>query len=209
MFREPRQAKLGGMRVTRPTDEELMREACAGDREAFGTLVDRLWLNAVRYCLTRCRDRDLAQDLAQEGFLRLYTYRGRYQPKAGVWALLSRILNNLLVDHSRRTRTQANTLAEVADRLPFLDERASPAHVLESREEIAILYRALQALSPVHRQLVVYRELQGLTYKEMAEVTGISFDSVRVELHRARRRLEQELRGYAHAAKEAGERGVR
>lgn len=184
-----------------------MQLSATGDREAFGILVQRLWWPAVRYCLKLSRDHEQAQDLAQEGFIRLYLLRHRYQPTTPVRRILFRILDNLAIDYSRRSRARSAATRKVAD--SFGGTVKSPADDYEVKQDLLTVYQALQGLNEQQRRLIVLREFHGLSYRELAAATGLSLDSVRVQLHRARRRLQEALRSQPDAMREETGCGVR
>lgn len=131
-------------------------------------------------------DPDTAADVAQEAFIRLWTHREDVdEARAGAWLL--RVTRNLAIDHFRRVRRQAcDGEAEpdtLADDEPLPDEQA------EQAAAAARVHAALDGLREPFKSLLVLREMQDLTYEEIAEVLDLPMTSVKVYLHRARKML--------------------
>jgi RNA polymerase sigma-70 factor (ECF subfamily) len=173
------------------SDEELLRLSAEGDVDAYGTLVHRLWLPAMGFCLKRCSDADDAQDIVQEAFIKLYLRRVQYRACRRVKALLFRILENLCTDYGRRRNSYQRAIRKVAEGLvASLQSRDEWApHSLDLAEQL----EALNSLTGTQRTVYLLRELEGLSYREISEVTGFSMQKVRVALHRARSKVAQSV----------------
>lgn len=174
-------------------DGELMRRTVAGDRDAFARLVDRHKDALVSYLarLTGCRDR--AQDLAQETFLRLYQRADRYEDRGAFKAFVYRIATNLVRSEARRER-RFRLLR------PFLKEKdgqpPEAAHRVLRDEAHRKLAEAVTRLPLGYRVPLVLHEIEGWPYHEIAEQLDCRVGTVKSRIHRARRRLKDELAPY-------------
>jgi len=149
------------------------------------------------YLLGRRED---AEDVTQEVLVRLWQYRDRIDP-ARTQAWVAQVTRNLVIDFSRRRRLRTAVFAENADA-----EAASVAVSSEARPDRATLNGelrealecAIARLDEPYRTILVMREIQDFAYNEIAEMLGMPLGTVKVYLHRARRRVRETLRTGAH-----------
>jgi RNA polymerase sigma-70 factor (ECF subfamily) len=135
-----------------------------------------------------------AEDVVQEAYLRAYKFFDRFHGGDGRGWLLAIVRNTC---YTWLTRNRPGELATSLDEEIHgeADPAASPEHVLEQRESIQMLRQALEKLPPEFREVIVLRELEGLSYKDIAGIAGVPLGTVMSRLARARKRLEQELAG--------------
>jgi len=186
----------------------LVERARTGDRRAFDDLA-RLHKDRIfNYLLRMVGDRSEAEDLAQEAFLRAFRALHRFRGGAAFPTWLYRIASNLAVDALRRRRREAarsvsleepigTDEGDVSRELP--DPLPDPPQRAEQAELQAEVQRAIAALSPKLREAVVMFDIQGLTYEEIAEVTGVPLGTVKSRLFNARSQLRDRLRTYVQA----------
>jgi RNA polymerase sigma-70 factor, ECF subfamily len=174
-------------------EAELMQRLQGGDREAFVALVERHKDAVVSYLARLCGNRDRAEDLAQETFLRLFRSAAGYSERGLLKAYLFRIATNLLRSEERRER-RYRLLA------PFLRnseavEPAAPDGLLrqEVRREVTL---ALAALPLRYRVPLVLYEIEGWPYLEIARQLALSEGTVKSRIHRGRERLRRKLASY-------------
>src|SRR5262249_8672549 len=137
-------------------------------------------------------DRQAAEDLLQETFLRVFVRRQTYRPTAAFRTWLFTIARNLLIDRFRQA--SGNREANDAGALETLPAPiASPLERAEARELAPRLAAAVQQLPPSQREILLLSRFAGLNHDEVAAVTGASPEAVRVALHRALRRLRAQL----------------
>jgi len=185
-------------------DEELMLELQQGRDEAFNEIVKRYKDYSVRFCYRFVRDFELSEDISQEGFIRLYKYRYKYQITAKFITLLSKILMNLCLDEFRKKKSYS--MLEL-DALPEGGMDNLSAHNLLSDEnspdpeqEYYIkelgnkIKQILNTLSPRYRTVLILRQFHGYSYKEIAEIMGASLNEVKIWIHRARNQLKQKFK---------------
>ncbi len=186
------------MSAAATTETELIRRSQQGDEQAFGDLVRSYYRLVVSVAYRLCNDPDLAQDVAQETFVKAWRALPRFRPKneksTGLRAWLCRIAVNTTVDEMRRQRP----VTEV-EKIP-LAGGVRPADVLDRAEEIAAVRRAVARLPEHSRAALILREYEGLSYQEIAEALNIPIGTVMSRLNYARQRLREELEHYLMAS---------
>lgn len=170
------------------SDEALVSAVAAGDMAALGELVQRHQERVVRLARRITGDAELAEDVAQESFLRVYRAAKRYKPSARFTTWLHRIVVNLCWDHRRGWRRVATEPHDRPD-----DPRREPPEGLARSEMRAVVRRAVGALPPRQRVAVVLHRFEGCSMREIAAITGWSESAIESCLVRAYRRLRQEL----------------
>lgn len=176
-----------------PSDADLMQQVRGGDREAFAALVDRHKDAVVNYLARLTGDRDRAEDLAQESFLRLWRSAASYAELGYLRAFLFRIATNLVRSEERREKRFRLLL-------PFLrwrdhDEPAARSGLLlqELHREVA---EAVAALPLRYRVPLVLHEIEGWSYADIARELGCREGTVKSRIHRGRQHLRQTLQPY-------------
>jgi len=169
-------------------DARFVELARAGDLAAFERLVERHRAIVVRVA-GRIVGPDAAEDVAQDAFLRAFHRLPRFRADAPFRAWLLRIAQNAALDALARSRRDpAPAVADDDSAVADAAERR-PAESLAARERRDRLAGKLRQLRGEHRVVLVLRDLEGLSYEEIADVTGTPLGSVKGRLHRARREL--------------------
>jgi RNA polymerase sigma-70 factor (ECF subfamily) len=195
------------MRSPAPTASELsdadaVARARNGDHEAFRVLVERYQGRAYRLALRVLGDPDQARDAVQDGFLKAYSSLGRFEGRSGFYTWLYRLIFNLCIDMKRRDRSGRHVewddevAREVASESPGGNparDLAEPATELERGQVREALARAIEALPEEGRRTLLLREVDGLSYGEIARTLGIPKGTVMSRLHHARRRVREML----------------
>jgi RNA polymerase sigma-70 factor (ECF subfamily) len=186
-----------------PTDEELMLEVVKGNAEAFASLVGRFEKPLVSYFFRLGWDRHLAEDCAQEVFLRLYRSRADYEPKALLRTFLFRIARNLWIDHVRSKKSEGKVLslsqplgsdAEGDSLQANLEGEAPKPSAQMRREDIRReIEEALSFLPEDQRSVFLLCEVDGMKYGDVAEILGIPVGTVKSRMHTAVERLRARL----------------
>lgn len=174
------------------SDAELARQALAGSQTAYGELVSRYAPRAIGIACRLVRDRAVAEELAQDAFVKAFAHLHTYDTARPFAVWFFRILHNVAVDHLRRRRVEAVSLdARLSEGHPdpVADTSTPPDAELERRDLAAALDAALSRLRPEFRTAVVLRYQQGLSVEEVAEVLGIPIGTAKTHLHRARKEL--------------------
>ncbi len=197
-------------------DLALVERAKAGDREAFRTLVVRTQRRVYAVALGIVKDRDLAWDVSQEAFVRVHQHLHEFKGESTFSTWVMRIGAHLAIDAVRRERVSSK---EDLDDVRDADvERGGegilatalgndPQKNLLRRELAGKMADALAQLPEKHRAILVLREVEGLSYEELAEQLGIHKGTVMSRLFHARKKMQGILREYAGLASGAGEGG--
>jgi len=184
-----------------PSDSDVIARARKGDHEAFRVLVERYQERAYRLALRVLRDEEAARDVVQEGFLKVYRSLDKFEGRSSFYTWLYRVVMNLCLDAKRRDRSGRH--AEWDETAPMeIDpggadavsaparERSSPSAALERAELQGVVADAIEQLPDDARQTLVLREIEGLSYAEIAECLGVPKGTVMSRLHNARKRVK-------------------
>lgn len=196
-------------------DLALVTSAKGGDAAAFRTLVVRYQRKVYAVALGIVKDPDLAWDVAQEAFVRVHQHLGEFKGDSAFSTWLFRIATHLAIDSVRRERTSARDDLEEADEAALADGSegilatalgTNPQESALRRELADKMSEALSQLPEKHRTILVLREVEGLSYEELAERLQIHKGTVMSRLFHARRKMQALLRRYAGLeAKDRGE----
>jgi RNA polymerase sigma-70 factor, ECF subfamily len=179
-------------------DERLVDEALAGDRDAFGALVMRHQRGLVNYIFRLIGSRDLAMDLAQEVFMKVYVSLDSFDPRYRFTTWLYRIASNSAIDHLRRKQPRTLSLSgptaeEDAAPPALAGNDPTPDDMLRLRELEARLDAAITELPMSYRQLILLRHRQHCRYDEIARITRLPLGTVKNRIFRAREILRAQL----------------
>ena len=179
--------------LTPPDDAKLVQQTLAGDDSAFETLVQR-----HRAVVTRVAARIVgvseADDVTQDTFLRAYNRLGQFRGEAPFLSWLLRIANTVALNALARRRSAEPALSAEEEQDGKPAPNRTPADALEERERRERLTTKLRLIQPAHRVVLVLRDLEGLSYEEIALVTDSPLGSVKGRLFRGRRELIEILR---------------
>lgn len=182
---------------------ELVRRAQAGERAAFRQLVDLHQRRVYQLALSIVRSHEDAMDVVQETFIRVHQNLPRFKGDAAFFTWVYRIARNAAIDHQRRERrvdtveVDENTLTdEGAQHDPLAIDSPSPLKAALRGELADVLARALSSLSEAHRTILVLREVDGLSYEELAQTLAIPKGTVMSRLFHARQRMQVLLADY-------------
>jgi RNA polymerase sigma-70 factor (ECF subfamily) len=173
------------------TELELITQAQQGDRRAFGELVRRHRKGAVNVVYRMCGDANLAEDAAQEAFIRAWQHLPSYRPRSPFRNWVYRIATNAALDLLRRERETVDV-----DTLSLASSDKGPEAMVERGERGKRVQQALLALPPASRAVLVLREYEGLSYREIADTLDIPIGTVMSRLNYARHRLRESLAPY-------------
>ena len=183
-------------------DRALIAQAQAGDMGAFRRLVERNERRAFAVAFALLRDENDAREIVQEAFLRAFKSLDGFKGTSAFFTWLYRIITNLSIDLKRKPGRQVLDLDESrlsADEalvdFPALGHSSgtNPADDVRRTEIAGRLQAALDALPPYHRAVIVLREVEGMSYEEMAQVMGVSKGTIMSRLFHARQKLQRAL----------------
>lgn len=170
------------------SDEALAARAAAGDATAFDALVRAHTGRMYRVAVRVCGDPAEAEDVVQDAWIAAWRALPRFRAEAKVSTWLYRVVTNAALAHLRRRRPVASL-----DGVEVVDARPTPEATTLLAERAAAVHRAIASLEPTQRVPLVLRELEGLSYPEVAEVLGVEVSVLHRRLHRARVALMAKL----------------
>lgn len=183
------------------TDPELLERVRNGEREAYRPLVERHQASLFRMAYARVRDEEDARDIVQGAFIKAWTHLDGFRQEASFLTWMRRIVENLCTDHARKkirrkTGSYDDAVATRDEDGTILDghQTDDPAKALHNRRIRERIGAALDQLSEEQRQILLLREIDGLSYKEIAEHIGIPEGTVMSRLFYARKRIQGLLR---------------
>lgn len=177
------------------TVDELVRAAAGGDEDAFAQLVALHEKKVYNLALRMCGNPEDAWDAAQEAFLSAWRGLPAFRGEAGFSTWLYRLTSNAAIDQLRRTRRQRgeSSLDDEALGIDAIDRTPSPQERAEESELRGAVTAGLARLSDSHRQALVLREVQELSYEEIASVLEVDLGTVKSRISRARSALRKIL----------------
>ncbi|MER1967909.1 sigma-70 family RNA polymerase sigma factor [Castellaniella sp. GW247-6E4] len=174
-------------------DIQYAARAGAGDTHAYAWLVGRHQAAVHRYLVRLTGAPDAARDLTQDTFLRAFQAIGTWRPEAKFRTWLFRIAHNLALDYLRRAR-QWRRFVPLDDGLEVPDPAPGPAARLEATRDAQRLEAALAALPPAHREILLLREIEQMSYEDIARMLDLNLGTVRSRIARGRAALLAILR---------------
>ena len=185
------------------TDQEVVAQARDGREAAYRELIRRYERPVFSLVLRMVRDRQLAEDLSQETFIKALNAIGSYRPEYKFSSWIFKIANNAAIDHLRRRELDtlsldgaphAATPEEIeATALQVGDKGETPLEELEARELGSAIERAIAQLRPEYRACILLRHVEGLAYEEIAQSLDLPLGTVKTYIHRARHELRDLL----------------
>jgi RNA polymerase sigma-70 factor (ECF subfamily) len=182
----------------------LVAKARAGDRQAYRVLVERYQQRVYAIAYQVLKNQADAEDVAQEAFVKAFLSLKSFRGESSFFTWLYRITHHMALDYRRslmRRKSEPITQEmkkEDAVGVQLVTEKPSddPGQVFSDKELAVRLKKALEKISEEHRSVVVLREVDGLSYEEIAEATGVSKGTVMSRLFYARKKLQEALADY-------------
>lgn len=182
--------------MDRDSDEALVRRARDGDYAAFERLYERHRTLVYRFAYQMAPRRDDAEDIVQEAFVRAYQNLDRYRDEAKFTTWLLRIVTNLCTDQARMAqRRGALEQQEATGSLTWMTtvDNEDPIHNLELEGLRDSIRRALAALPPHHRSVIILRDIEEREYPDIAAILGCTIGGAKLRVLRARRALKDRI----------------
>jgi RNA polymerase sigma-70 factor (ECF subfamily) len=176
------------------SDDALLAAARAGQRPALETLLERYQERVFGFGLRMCGDSEDAKDVLQDTLLAAARTIGDFRSDSSVSTWLYTIARSFCIKRRRRSKfAPADQLSLDRDTLGVPSSMPGPDELASHGEVKRALARALEALDPASREVLILRDIEGLTAPEVAKVTGASVDAIKSRLHRARMVLRDRL----------------
>jgi len=185
------------------TDQEVVLLARGGQERAYRELVRRYERPIFSLLYRMVRDRELAEDLSQETFVKALNAIESYRPEYKFSSWLFKIANNAAIDHLRRRELDTLSLegsphavppdAMEATALQIGDRAENPLDIVEAKELGGEIERAIAQLRPEYRACILLRHVDGRAYEEIAEMLDLPLGTVKTYIHRARNELRRLL----------------
>jgi len=191
------------LHLTNLPDADIAALAKQGRESAFRELVRRYERPVFSLIYRMVRDREIAEDLAQDTFIKVLNNIDRYRPEFKLSSWLFKIANNVAIDHLRKRQLEtvsmegsphAATAAEVeATSFEIAADQESPLDEMEARELGSSIERAIAGLRPEYRSCIMLRHVEGRSYEEIAAILDLPLGTVKTYIHRARHELRDAL----------------
>jgi RNA polymerase sigma-70 factor, ECF subfamily len=189
--------------TTAPSDRDLVRRAAAGNEKAYRLLLARYQRPVFSLIYRMVRNRETAEDLAQETFVKVFNQIDRYDPKYKFSSWIFKIANNLTIDHLRKREVDTVSMhgsayaetddEESASRIVAVSEAETPEEEFEARELGGHIEEAIGSLRAEYRTAVILRHVEGRPYDDIAEIMDVPLGTVKTYIHRARAELREQL----------------
>jgi RNA polymerase sigma-70 factor (ECF subfamily) len=178
------------------TPDSLIEQCLTGDQAAWETVVRQNWRKVFNVAYKFVGKHDEAEDLTQDIFLKIFKALATFDRRANFQTWIISISRNLCIDHYRSVRKERQTIARDVDATnlqPASAERG-PHAIAEHQDLRAMLRQALETLPPALRTAVVLRDLQELSYQEIADRLGLPEGTVKSRINRGRIELARQIR---------------
>ena len=181
------------------TADSQSEEHANNPPQTFTDIFDAYKRPIYNYLLRMTQDLTVAEDLTQETFIRVNDGLSGFRGEASLATWVYRIATNVSLDHVRRRSTAQDTMTRSLDEVEtdpemLVDDKAASPEQLAARSEMSSCVQDLiEQLPPDYRAALVLHDFQGMTNGEIAEVLDVSLDTVKIRLHRARKKLRAAL----------------
>ena len=177
-------------------DAELVLKFKGGEESAFESLVRKYMKDAYTFCLHLTHDAQEAEELSQRGFVSAYRALRGFRGESSFKSWLYRIFINLYRDHLRRTRRAEARLETVKEDVERRQAEQAGESSMHASELADVVKEKVELLPDRQREVLVLHLYQGLSYLEIGQALGCTYDDVKMNLSLARRRLKQEMKDY-------------
>lgn len=195
-----------GRQAEADIDAKIVNRCKRGDKAAFAELMERYQRKVYSIALGMVKNQEDAMDITQDAFVKVHRYLGNFQGTSSFYTWLYRIVFNLSIDHMRRSGKRTNTeyderfgnQHEEQDVSHFMANRndLNPSKVIGRKELADRIQEAMLELPPYHQAVIIMREIEGLSYTEMAKIMKVSKGTIMSRLHHARQKLRRALEPY-------------
>jgi len=181
--------------VSTLTTDALIERCLQGDQAAWAQIVRQYWRKVFNIAYRFVGRHDEAEDLTQDVFLKIFKALRTFDRRANFQTWLVSVSRNLCIDHYRSVRKEREAIDRDVDPVDLAPPAgtASPYSALEARDRRSILQRGLSELAPTLKQAVLMRDLQELSYQEIADKLGLPEGTVKSRINRGRTELARQI----------------
>ena len=172
-------------------DEQAVKMVLAGHTQAYGALVQRYWKLALAMAYSRCQNAEIAEDIAQDSFIKAYTNLSTLRNPSQFAGWLNKIIHRECINYHRNLQNQALVSPQLSGQLNSLYVPKSNPGL--SRQQVDLVHQAIRKLPEHMQNVIIMRFVGGLPLKEIAQQIEIKYGTVRVWLHRAYQLLKEDL----------------
>ena len=194
---------MNALDLIHSTDHDLVAFARSGSEKAYRELLGRYQRPVFSLVYRMVRDRELAEDLAQDTFVKVFNHLDSYNPKYKFSSWIFKIASNLAIDHMRKKgldtvsldgSRHASTDEEIeSTRISVASGDENPEELLVAKELGGEIEEAIGKLRAEYRTAIVLRHVEGRAYEEIAEIMDVPLGTVKTYIHRARTELREAL----------------
>jgi len=178
-------------------ETEMISRCQRGDQEALKEIFDKYHKKVYRIAYGVVRQREEALDIVQEVFIKLFHSIKNFKGRSHFYTYLYRMVMNTAIDHARKTGKQTiSSLNQEGSFQPSDDLEKGPERILLQKELEERVKLAMDKLPAEQRAALIFRDVEGLSYQEMAEAMGCSIGTVMSRLHYGRKRIQELLEDY-------------
>lgn len=181
----------------------LVERAASGDKDAYRILVEKYQNRAYSLVLSIVGGREDAEDIVQESFVKAYISLKNFRGESSFYTWIYRVAYNMAIDFRRRVSRRNGVVTEPrlndqneSVQVEGVAQDGDPEKSAERKQLAATLDEAMAQLSEEHRAVIVLREIEGMSYAEIADVLGVSQGTVMSRIHYAKKHLQKALKEF-------------
>lgn len=180
--------------------DALIQRCLTGDQDAWAQIVRQHWRKVFNIAYKFTGKHDEAEDLTQDVFLKIFRSLNTFDRRANFQTWLVSVSRNLCIDHYRSVRKERETIDRGVDpgELAPVAPTTSPVAALEQRDRVDLLRKAMEHLPKTLRSAVLLRDIQELSYQEIADRLGLPEGTVKSRINRGRTELARQIRRIRH-----------
>ncbi len=185
--------------LDKQTDYDIIKSVLDGNVNDFEALVTKYEKRLYNVVYRICKNEEDAQDVLQDAFVKIYTGLHKFREESSFYTYAYRVASNTAIDFVRKAAKSNNTESIYKEgeggeyTLEIADERPSPEEETLNNELSRELFAAINSLQTDHREALVLRDVDGLSYDEISDILGITLGTVKSRINRARQALKKDL----------------
>jgi RNA polymerase sigma-70 factor, ECF subfamily len=183
-------------------EAQLISRCQQGDQDALKEIFNQYHKKVYRIAYGVVRQREEALDIVQEVFIKLFRSIQQFRGKSQFYTYLYRMTMNTSIDHTRKMKKSLSSRMAEEEGFQLSDDaERRPDRILDHKELEEKVKWAMDQLAPEQKAVLIFREVEGLSYQEIAEATGSSIGTVMSRLHYGRKKVQELLRDYVEGGR--------